>query len=126
MSRASVLRPMREPRWSEGEARRALAAWARSGLSSARWCAERGVSLQRLRYWRLKLGEPELAAPEAPTVPRLVAVRMKTEPSPTPEFRPPWALEIGVGPRVYVRLSSQAPVELVRQVLELTLGPGGC
>ena len=43
--------------WREPEARAALAAWHRSGLSVAAFCAREGYSDTRLRYWAERLGE---------------------------------------------------------------------
>jgi len=42
-------------RWSEHEARGALSAWRKSGLSLERFAKERGLIPQRLRRWRDKL-----------------------------------------------------------------------
>lgn len=44
-------------RWSEHEARGALSAWRKSGLSLERFAKERGLVPQRLRRWRDKLGD---------------------------------------------------------------------
>jgi hypothetical protein len=43
--------------WKEPEARKALAAWHRSGLSAAAFCAREGYSERRLRYWSERLAE---------------------------------------------------------------------
>jgi len=41
--------------WSEGEARGALRAHARSGLSAEDFAEREGYSTQRLRYWQKRL-----------------------------------------------------------------------
>jgi hypothetical protein len=51
--------------WKEPEARAALAAWRRSGLSVAAFCAREGYSDTRLRYWVDRL---ESSPPAEPTV----------------------------------------------------------
>lgn len=51
----STMRGWRQ--WKEPEAREALAAWARSGLSAAAFCAREGYSDSRLRYWSERLGK---------------------------------------------------------------------
>ena len=43
-------------RWTETEARAALAALASSGLSQSAFAAREGFDTQRLRVWRRKLG----------------------------------------------------------------------
>lgn len=42
--------------WKEPEAREALAAWRRSGLSAAAFSASRGFSEARLWYWSRRMG----------------------------------------------------------------------
>jgi hypothetical protein len=52
----------RDSRWSEVEAREALAAWRASGETALAFAASRGVSAQRLWYWQKRLAqsvEPE-------------------------------------------------------------------
>ena len=43
--------------WKPEQARRALAAWKASGLSLATYARRHGVTSQRLRWWRERLGE---------------------------------------------------------------------
>lgn len=50
--------------WSEHEARGVLAAWRKSGLSMAKFAAERGLVAQRIRWWQKKL-EAKASAAEA-------------------------------------------------------------
>lgn len=69
----------------EPEAREALAAWARSGLSEAAFCAREGYSRSRLRYWSERLGErPAVPTPRVSFVPvtlgdRVVARHIELE-----------------------------------------------
>ncbi len=42
-------------RWSEHEARGAISAWRKSGLSIEQFARERGLVPQRLYWWRKKL-----------------------------------------------------------------------
>jgi hypothetical protein len=49
--------------WSEHEARGALVAWRRSGLSIERFAKKRGLVPQRIRWWKNKLeGKPTAGA----------------------------------------------------------------
>lgn len=41
--------------WSEHEARGVLSAWQRSGQSLERFAKERGLTPQRVRWWKAKL-----------------------------------------------------------------------
>lgn len=60
--------------WKEPEAREALAAWARSGLSSSAFCASEGYSDSRLRYWSQRLGKrPAAPRPAVSFVPVTLA-----------------------------------------------------
>lgn len=45
--------------WSEVEARGALSAWRKSGLSVEAFARERGLVPQRLYWWRKKLEPPK-------------------------------------------------------------------
>jgi transposase-like protein len=56
-------------RWSEDEARSALAELAGSGESAVRFARRLGISTQRLAYWRKRLGTTSAA---------FVAVRLPT------------------------------------------------
>ena len=44
-------------RWTEAEARAALAEFGRSGESELAFARRHGISRQRLRYWRKRLGQ---------------------------------------------------------------------
>lgn len=52
----SLSSPRRERR-SEAAGRALVAAWEASGLPQATFARRRGVSAQRLSYWRLRLGQ---------------------------------------------------------------------
>jgi transposase-like protein len=49
-------------RWNEGTARRALAAWRRSGMSGSAFARANGMNPQRLFWWRKQLDVGETAA----------------------------------------------------------------
>ena len=49
--------PRRWRQWSESEARKALAAWKRSGQSADAYARATGVSAKRLRYWTQRLAD---------------------------------------------------------------------
>lgn len=60
--------------WTPAEARRALAAWRKSGLPLATFARERGIGAEKLRWWRNRLdGTVSVAAAKPPPrKPRLV------------------------------------------------------
>ncbi|SRR5208337_1535286 len=62
--------------WTEPEARAVLAELAQSGESVASFACARGVSTNRIRYWRKRLGETTL-------VPSFVQVRLPSARRPT-------------------------------------------
>lgn len=43
--------------WKAGEARKVLEAWNRSGLPLATFARRRGLSAERVRWWRHRIGE---------------------------------------------------------------------
>lgn len=47
--------------WTKAEARQVLATWRKSGLPLATFARGRGVSAERLRWWRKRLSEPAAA-----------------------------------------------------------------
>ena len=61
--------------WSEQEARDALSELARSGEGIARFARRRGISEQRLHYWRKRLGQTNapafVAVPLAASIPQV-------------------------------------------------------
>lgn len=77
MKQSKVERSWR--RWTEDEAGAALDELARSGESAADFARRRGVSAQRIRYWKKRLGErTEQPAFVALTLPDVAAVRHST------------------------------------------------
>ena len=44
--------------WTEAQAREALGAFRRSGLTASAFARQRGVSVHRLQYWRKRLEAP--------------------------------------------------------------------
>jgi len=60
-------------KWTEADARAALAEWRRSGESEFAFARQRGFSPQRLRYWRGRLGGAPI---QSSTTPAFVAVEM--------------------------------------------------
>jgi transposase-like protein len=72
-------------RWSEHEARSAISAWRKSGLSVEKFARERGLVPQRIYWWRKKLEVPaKAAAKPAPSMSLLpvqvTATRARGEP----------------------------------------------
>lgn len=69
--------------WREADARRALSAYERSGLSLREYCRKSGVSERKLRRWQSRLAAP------SSSVPAFREVRMvpgPAEASPEPDF----------------------------------------
>lgn len=59
--------------WTPTQARRALAAWRKSGLPLATFARQRGIGAKRLRWWKSRLGGAvSAAAAKPPRKPRLV------------------------------------------------------
>lgn len=54
-------------RWADDDARTVLAAQEASGLSVAAFAAREGVDMQRLYFWRRRLGSCAVERPEPPT-----------------------------------------------------------
>lgn len=69
--------------WTEAEVRAALRDFARSGMSAAAFALGRGISSQRLAYWKKRLAEPErvsfvaVSLPAAMSTPTLDAARIE-------------------------------------------------
>lgn len=55
--------------WGEGEAREALAELSRSGESIAEFTRRRGISAQRIYYWKKRIAETAAAIPAFVAVP---------------------------------------------------------
>jgi hypothetical protein len=89
-------------RWGEHEAREALEELASSGESAASFARRRGISTQRLAYWKKRLA--------AGTAPRFVAVALSPAPSPA------W-IEIAAGGMV-VRVREHLDVDHVARLVE--------
>jgi transposase-like protein len=99
--------------WTEEEARTALEELSRSGASPSEFARSKGVSVNRLVYWRKRLGQ---ARP-----PAFVAVTLPRDASPP---RPP--LEILVG-GVVVRVPDEVDAERVAGLVHaLARRFGGC
>lgn len=52
----------RTGRWTEDDARAALDAWKRSGVGAHRFARERGITAQRLYWWRDRLAGQSLVS----------------------------------------------------------------
>ena len=98
--------------WTEGEARAALEEFGRSGESEARFARSRGISTQRIRYWKKRLAE-------APAVPAFVPVHVPVAEAPMVAER----IEIVVG-SVTVRVREDLDVEFVARLVEALAGRG--
>jgi hypothetical protein len=67
--------------WKPAQARKVLEAWRSSGLSLSAYAQRRGVTPQRLSWWRERLGEG--SEPE-PSEMRLVPAIVTSMPAPMP------------------------------------------
>ena len=78
-----VARIAHRPEWSEGEARRIIAAWRRSGESIAEFARQCGVAAYRLYYWRTRVGAQRLerAEPSGVQAPPFHPVRVRARPA---------------------------------------------
>jgi hypothetical protein len=85
--------------WGESDGRAALAAFDASGLSRAAFRRETGISTQRLKWWRRRLGA-------------------RTEPAGKIEFVP-----VEVTPRAAV-VAADAAMEIVLDEIRVRVGPG--
>jgi hypothetical protein len=126
MARSSSHRPIHEPRWSEAQARQELAAFSASGLTATRWCAERGISVQRLRYWRNRLDPSHPGVEQGPAGPTFLAVRVGAAAPATQSDEARWPLELQVGSFVRLRIGAQAPTDLLRRVLAVAFEVAAC
>ncbi len=90
--------------WTEGEARTALEELLRSGASLSEFARRKGVSVQRLGYWRKRLGHAE--------PPAFVAVTL-----PQPTRRPSAPIEIAVG-AVLVRLPEGLDADRIADIVK--------
>ena len=94
-------------RWTEDEARAALAELAQSRESVAAFTQSRGYSAQRIRYWKKRLGETG-------AIPAFVSVRW---PAVASTSSVPRSLEILVG-GVTLRVREDLDVEHVARLVE--------
>jgi transposase len=70
---------MAHGQWTEVEARGVLEALGRSGLGVEKFARQRGLTPQRLYWWKKKLGVPA-AGKGASSAPALVPVRVTNSP----------------------------------------------
>lgn len=70
---------MAHGQWSEVEARGMLGAWQRSGLSIERFASQRGLTPQRLYWWKRKLGISKSSAAASNAL-SLLPVKLASEP----------------------------------------------
>jgi len=75
-------------RWSSDDARTVLAAWEISGLTLTGFARQNGINVQRLIWWRKRLGEDgrdcrEVRSRPAPVVSFIPAVVERTRPAAT-------------------------------------------
>jgi hypothetical protein len=89
--------------WREEDARDALAEFARSGKSLAKFSRDRGISVRRLVYWRKRLGDGR--------VPEFVPVRMPSAGSSRTEA----GIEIAFD-GVTIRVPEDTDAEVVAQI----------
>jgi hypothetical protein len=102
--------------WTEDEARAALAELAGSGRSAAEFARSRGFSIQRIQYWKKRLGAPR-------AVPAFVPVRLPVTAAIAVTGR---IIEIVTGD-VTVRVREDLDVEHVARIVEALSGRArGC
>jgi hypothetical protein len=99
-------------RWTEAEARAKLASFARSGESELAFARRNGISPQRLRYWRARLGR-------AVATPAFVAVDIALPGSKAP------TIEIQVG-EVLLRVRENLDVEHVARLVRALARAEAC
>jgi hypothetical protein len=88
--------PFNRARWTEQDARAALAALERSGMPVSRFAAEQGLDPQRLYAWRRRLGGAE------PTTFRELIVRPSPDGSERESDRAPFEIVLATGAIVRV------------------------
>jgi hypothetical protein len=74
--------PRRWRQWSPEEAQEVLAEWRASGLPLGRFARQRGLSAERLRWWKKRLGEwkgERAGAEKRALVPVVVSAPMPAE-----------------------------------------------
>jgi len=85
----------RAPRWSATQARRVLEELARSGLSTPRFAARRGLGVERLYRWQRRLRRPVALPAQRPRFTEVVVT-----PSPAS-----WPLEVRLRDGVTLRFA---------------------
>ena len=108
--------PFDRPRWTEQDARHALAALQRSGKPVSVFAAEQGLDPQRLYSWRRRLGKAE------PTMFQELVVR-SAPPISSTDGRAPFELVLRSG--VVVRVPSSFEAAALERLLEV-LRSGAC
>ena len=104
-------------RWSEKEARDALALHAVSGLSVQAFAAREGLDRQRIYYWRRGLaGQPTRATPRPATVPAFVEIR----------HREPTMVEIALRSGRVLRVAESIAPSSLRRLLDVLDEAGPC
>lgn len=98
--------------WTEAEARAALASLAASGESELAFARRNGISRQRLRYWRARLGR-------AVASPAFVAVEIPSAGSQAP------TIEIQVG-EVLLRVRENLEVEHLARLVRALARAEAC
>jgi len=100
--------------WSEADGRTALAAFEASGLTRAAFRRETGISTQRLKWWRRRLGAPAEPAGKIEFVPVAVAPRAAAAADA--------AMEIVIG-EIRVRVGPGFDPGALRRLLEVLAEP---
>lgn len=107
--------PRRERR-GEAAGRALVTAWAASGLPQAAFARRRGVSAQRLSYWRLRLGQRGTARATSESA----FVEIPAAASTTP---PGCRVVVEVCSRVRVHVALGFDPALLRAVVSALVGP---
>ena len=100
--------------WSEADGRAALAAFEASGLTRAAFRRETGISTQRLKWWRHRLGAAAEPAGKIEFVP--------VEVTPRATVAAEAAMEIALG-EIRVRVGPGFDPGALRRLLEVLSGP---
>ncbi len=100
-------------RWTAEEAREALEAQSRSGLSMGRFARQEGIAAQRLYWWSQRLGQVEQRPPFVELVPTRTGDAEEAEPS-ARERRMEVVLRSGLVVRVDEQFDGAAVVRLIR------------
>lgn len=85
-----------------------IAAWERSGLSRRVWCAEHGVNVHTLDYWRRQLGGRRQGPRPRKAGAALVPVMVAPLPSPAPAPAPGLTVRLPNGLVLQVPLAADA------------------